>query len=617
MTKIRYIFSLALLLASVVTHAAVTFRVHTPTKVEVGSKFRVEYVLEGAEGSNPSFPPLNGVTLLYGPAVSTSMSTTIINGQSSTSYSQVFTMLYEAVTPGKHTLEPASIIADGKRLTTRATTIEIVPSSGNSNAYPQYPTQPAYPQRPSYPSNDPDFSDPMRQTAGTPVDANDFFVRITLSKDVVYEQEAVMCLIKLFTRYSVSMFHPTLQPSFNGFLVEDLPLDNNEPQLETINGKQYYTVVLKKCILYPQQSGKLTITSGNYDVQLVQHDVYSTPMGQISQPVPIDIKVKSNSASVNIKPLPEPKPANFSGAVGEFTATSKIEPRDLKTFAPATYSIIVSGTGNLKYIQNPAVAMPKEFDVYDPQSKINLSPDGDNMSGDVTFEYPFIPQHVGDFEIPDSYFVFFNTNTEQYDSVKVNGSKLKVEKGEGNSSDHYKLRDMDIRPIYTDNIKLSNGQSFFITKWWFWLIFAIAMLLTIAGLAVYRKYEKMHANTSLMRTRRASKLAQRRLKNARECLNHHDTGGFYTETLTALWGYLSDKLTIPVSELSKDNIAVEMEQFGFTSQHIDNTIEMLETCEFAQYAPSLDEGDMPAVYDKCAQLIDSLEKVKRSKIIAE
>lgn len=610
MTKIRHIIAIAFLLSTLAAHA-VTFQVHAPTKVEVGGKFRVEYVLDGAEGSNPSFPQLDGAKLLYGPSVSTSMSMSNINGKTSTSYSQVFTMLYEAVTPGKHTLPPATITADGRRLTTRATTIEIVPSSGNSNPSPQYPSQQPY--QPPRPNNGPDYTDPMNQSAGNNVDANDFFVKIAMSKEVVYEQEAVVCLIKLFTRYNVSGFHCTLQPTFNGFLIEELPVDNSSPQIENVNGKQYYTAVLKKCILYPQQSGKLTITSGNYDAQLVQYDVYSTPMGQISQPHTIDIEVKSNSASVNIKPLPEPKPANFSGAVGEFAATSKVEPRNLKTYAPATYSIIVSGTGNLKYIQNPAVAMPKEFDIYDPQSKVALSPNGDNMSGDVTFEYPFIPQFMGDFDIPDTYFVYFNTSTEQYDSIKVSGAKLKVEKGDGKPSDHYKLRDMDIRPIYTNDIKLSKDQSFFIAKWWYWLIFAAALLLTITGLAVYRKIEKTHADTSLMRTRRASKVAQRRLKKAQECINKHDSNGFYTETLSAMWGYLSDKLTIPVSELSKNNIAVEMEQFGFTQQHIDDTLEMLETCEFAQYAPSIDDGDMPAVYDKCAQLIDQLEKIKHRK----
>ena len=610
MNKKIFISSILLLIVAIATQAA-SFRVQAPSQVVAGGKFRVEFILDGADGTNLSIPQLEGAELLYGPEVSTSMSMSNINGHTSSSYSQIITLLYQAVTPGRHTLGSASITADGKRLATRPVTIEILPSGSSAQ---QSTPQPQAPQAPPTPGNIPDFSNPMKQSAGSNVDANDFFVRVSLSKDVVYEQEAVVCTIKLFTRYSVSQFHCTQQPSFNGFLIEELPVSTNFQQMEMINGKKYATAELKKCILYPQESGTLTITSGNYDVQLVQYDVYSTPLGQISQPVPIDIKVKSNSASVNIRPLPEPKPANFSGAVGDFSVTTRVVPNSaFKTYSPATYSIIVSGTGNLKYIQNPAVAMPKEFDTYDPQNNINMSPSGDNVSGSVTFDYQFIPQFVGDYKIPDSYFVYFNTTTQSYDSIRVDGYNLKVLKGEGKPSTHYKLRNMDIRPLYNGTTELSKSQSFFISNFFYWLLFALAIIGFVAGMIVYNKIEKTHANTSLMRKRRASKLAQRRLKNANALMQQGDRNGFYTETLTALWGYLSDKLSIPVSELSKDNIAAEMNKFGFSEQHVSDTMKMLETCEFAQYAPELEDGNMAQVYDYCAQLIDTLEKVKRNK----
>jgi len=611
MNKNRYFISLALLLAAFMAQAA-SFRVQAPRQVVAGGKFRVEFVLDGSEGTNLSIPNLAGAELLYGPEVSTSMNMSIINGHQSSSFSQVFTMLYQAVTPGRHTLGAASITANGKRLSTRPVTIEILPSGSTpSSSYNQHPTPPM-PQSQS-PDPIPDLSDPMKQSAGDDVDARDFFVKISLSKDVVYEQEAVVCTIKLYTRYSVTQFHCTQQPSFNGFLIEELPVSNNFQLVEMINGKRYATAELKKCILYPQESGKLTITSGNFDVQLVQYDVYSTPLGQISKPVPINIKVKSNSASVNITPLPEPKPANFSGAVGDFNVTSRITPNSFKTYSPATYSIVVSGTGNLKYIQNPVVKMPKEFDTYDPQNTINTTPSGDNVSGNVRFDYMFIPQFVGDFKIPDTYFVYFNTTTQQYDSIRVDGYNLKVAKGEGKPSAHYKLRNMDIRPIDKNHADLSKTHGFFITSWGYWLIFALALLAFVAAMIAYNKIEKTRSNTSLMRTRRASKLAQRRLKNAHALMLNNDRNGFYAETLTALWGYLSDKLSIPVSELSKDNIAAEMNNFGFNEQHVNDTLSMLETCEFAQYAPELEGGNMQHVYDNCAMLIDTLEKVKRNK----
>ena len=609
----RYIITLTLLLTTIAASAA-TFRVQAPSQVAVGGKFRVEFILDGADGSGLSLPDLEGAELLFGPEVSTSMSTTVINGKMSSSYSQVITMLYQAVTPGRHTLGSASITADGKRLSTRPVTIEVLPSGSTPAPQSPYSSAPQPAPQPSAPGNAPDYSDPMKQSAGSNVNPNDFFVKVSMSKDVVYEQEAVVCTIKLYTRYNVSAFHCTQQPSFNGFLIEELPVSNNFQLVEMVNGQRYATAELKKCILYPQESGTLTITSGNYDVQLVQYDVYSTPIGSISKPVPIDIKVSSNAASVNIRPLPEPKPANFSGAVGNFSVNTRIKPTaGFKTYAPATYSIIVSGTGNLKYIQNPVVSMPKEFDTYDPQNTINMSPSGDNVSGSVTFDYLFIPQFVGDFKIPDTYFVYFNTTTQQYDSIRVDGYNLKVAKGEGKPSAHYKLRNMDIRGINKSNTTLAKGQNFLITSPAYWIAALLALLAAIGGMIAYNKMEKTRANTSLMRTRRASKLAQRRLKTARTLMLKNDRNGFYTETLTALWGYLSDKLSIPVSELSKDNIAAEMTNFGFTQQHIGDTMRMLETCEFAQYAPDLESGNMAQVYDDSAMLIDTLEKVKRNK----
>lgn len=617
MRYFKHILSLLLLLSAITAHA-VTFRAQAPSQVMVGMEFEISFVLSGSDrsASNISVPQLSGAKRLNNdPMVSQGFSRQIYsNGQGSPSQSSssyiAYTFRYIASSAGRHTLGPATVTVNGKRYSSQPVTIEVLSSPYQSQA-PQQQQAP-----PQQQSNVPaDLRELIEQIAGRDVTSNDFFVKITISKDVVYEQEAVMCHIKLYSRFPLGSFHCTQQPSFNGFLIEDLPLgQNNNAAIETINGAKYITADLKKCILYPQQSGKLTITSGNYDVQLKRYEVVNTFWGSMAQETtPANIKVSSNSETVNIRPLPSPKPANFSGAVGVFDLVTRINPQVFKTYSPATYSIIVSGTGNLKYIQNPVVNMPKQFDTYDPQNKINMSPNGDNMSGNVRFDYMFIPQFEGQYKIPDSYFVYFNTETQQYDSIKVEGYDIKVAKGEGKPSEHYKLRNMDIRDIDKGHCELSKSQSFFITSFGYWFLMLLALTLMIAGMVMYRKIEKTHANTRLMRTRRASKLAQRRLKNARALMVKNDRNGFYAETLTALWGYLSDKLSIPVSELSKDNIAAEMESYGFSSNHIDDTMHMLETCEFAQYAPELEKNDMAQVYDDCAALIDNLEKVKPPK----
>ena len=601
-----YLIILALFSAFSLAQAA-SFRVQAPSQVEQGSNFKVEFILDGADGANPSIPQLDGVQLLVGPEVYTRMSSSIINGHASSNYSKVITMIYQAVTPGKHTLPSATIEAEGRTLSTQPVTIEILPM-GNTPA--PAPVQPSAPSQSNAPSTSVAPS-PSQSQQFNDVKDKDFFIKIILSKDVVYEQEAVVCTIKIYSQHNVSHFQCTRQPSFNGFLIEELPVSNNT-QYEEVNGERYVSAVLKKCILYPQESGTLTITSGNYDVQLLKYDSLSDPFWGFSQPTPVDIKVSSNSASVNIRPLPSPRPANFSGAVGEFSVITRLKPSSFKTYAPATYSIIVSGSGNLKYIQNPIVQMPKQFDTYDPQNAVNMSPMGDNVSGSVTFDYLFIPQFVGEYKIPDSYFVYFNTETQHYDSIRVEGYNLKVEKGEGKPSEHYKLSNMDIRDINKSNSNLSKSQSFFINSPLYWIAALLSIIALVAGLIIYKKMEKTRSNSKLMRTRRASKLAQRRLKTAHALMVKNDRNGFYTETLSALWGYLSDKLSIPVSELSKENITAEMAAYGFSQQHIDETMQMLETCEFAQYAPELSSGNMEQVYNDSAMLIDKLESVKRS-----
>lgn len=600
-SKILLILTAAL--TPLVTWAAVSFTVQAPRQVSQGNKFNVTYVLNNAEGSGFSAPDISGATKLYGPALSTSYSSMTVNGRSSSSSSQEYTMIYKANKVGKYKIGGASIMVNGKRMTTSSFTIEIVPSGQHVGGNAQSSASPG--------SNGVQYSDPMTQTAGKAVKANDLFVRIEMSKKRIFEQEAVVCTIKLYTKYQISQFFPTLQPSFNGFLIEELPLSPNLNKIERVNGENYMVAELKKCILFPQQSGKLTITSGNYDLSVVQYDTYRSVFGTLSQPVERKLQVKSNSATVYIEPLPEPKPANFSGAVGNFTVDATVKPADLKTYAAATYSYIIKGTGNLKYIKAPNVKFPKQFDVYDPQNKVAAAPNGSNVSGTLAINYMFIPQFAGDFEIPANDFVYFNPETGKYVTLKTRGFSLHVAKGKGTPSSHYKIQNLDIRRNATDEAELSKTTSFVISSVWYWFGYVLPVVALTVILLIYRKQLKERADSRLMRRKRASKLARKRLKRAKALLAANDSNGFYAELSDAMWGYLSDKLNIPGSELSKDNISAELDKFGVDQELRDATMDLLNKCEFAQYAPELAKTDMNTVLSEAAALMDKLETVKR------
>lgn len=595
------------LVVAVAAAAATTFTAHAPEKVTVGNPFSVVFVLENGSGSGLQVPTPSGLNRLYGPAVSQGYSSVTVNGRTTSSSTEEYTMTYMAKSPGTYHIGAASITVGGRRMTTRPITIKAV-NGGQSTA----PSQQPMPQ--GAPQGMPSLSNPMTQSAGKEVKGSDIFVRITMSKQQVYEQEAVVCTIKLYTKYQVSTFMATKQPSFNGFLIEELPLSPTLNKVERVDGQNYMVAELKKCILYPQQSGQLSITSGNYDVTVVQFDTFHTQWGSISQPVEKKLKVMSNQATVKIDPLPQPRPAGFSGAVGDFTVTSVINPKSLKTYAPATYSLVVSGTGNLKYIKGPDVKFPSQFDTYDPQSKISVAPNGSNVSGTVKFDYMFIPQYVGTFDIAGFDFVYFNVKTRSYQTIHVPGHKLNVAKGAGKPSNHYKLQNADIhKPFDAAQLHLTKSPSYYVTSLGYWLCWLLPLVAFVVALIFYRKMLRDHSNESLMRTRRASKVAQRRLKAARRFMAADDRNGFYAELLNAMWGYLSDKLGIPGSELSKDNIQAHLDRYGVEPDLSARVMALLDQCEFAQYAPELASHDMQPVIEEAAQVMDALESVKPKK----
>ena len=410
---------------------------------------------------------------------------------------------------------------------------------------------------------------------------------------------------------------PTLQPSFNGFLIEDLPISPSLNNVEHVNGQNYMVAELKKCILFPQQSGELTITSGNYDVTVVQYEAVRTMFGTMRQPVEKQLTVKSNSQKISIKPLPSPKPASFNGAVGKFTIQSEIKPQVLKTYEAATLSYVIKGQGNIKYLKAPKIQFPAQFDVYDPQNTANASPSGGTMSGSMTFEYTFIPQYVGKYEIPATEFSYFDPTTKKYVTLATQKYDLLVAKGSGAAasqvptSNVIEPKNTDILHIKTGNLGLSKNHTSLISGFTYWLWYIIPILILGTVLIYYRKSIKERQDIALMRTKHANKLAKKRLKQAKAYMAANDAGKFYGELLNAIWGYLSDKLGIPVSELSRENISSVLQECGINDDNISQLITLLDKCEFAQYAPELADSGIEEAYNNALDVMNKLETLKR------
>lgn len=598
----RALIALFFILLSVsAISAQISFTAHAPRQVVQGNKFDIRFVLRNAEGSNFNEPKVDGVTKIYGPSLSTSYSQEWINGKSSSSSSQEYTLLYRADKAGSYTIPAATIDVDGKRYSSKTLTIEVLPPDKSASQGAN--------------SQSVRIDDIDSQSSSKPLNSNDLFVRIIMSKQRVFEQEAVVCTIKLYTKYQISQFMTTLQPSFDGFLIEELPIEPSLNNVEHYNGENYMVAELKKCILFPQKSGKLTISSGNYDVTAVQYESVRSLFGIIRQPVEKKLQVKSNSATVNILPLPTPKPSSFQGAVGQFSVSTNLKPDKFKTYEAATYTVDISGSGNIKYLKAPSVNFPSQFDVYDPQNNIEAKPSGTTVKGSSIFEYTFIPQFMGDYEIPVSEFSYFDPISAKYVTINIPAKKIKVGKGVASASTtftkDFELKNKDILHIKVGNLNIQKTHEMYLNSYLFWFWYIIPIVILVSILWYYRKTIKQRSNIQLLKTKRANKVAKKRLKRAKEFMMANLNNEFYAEILKALWGYLSDKLNIPVSELNKENISLELSNYGANEQIINELISILDKCEFAQYAPELGGSNMAEIYNETSEIMDKLENTKR------
>ena len=601
MKRLVIILFIINLFSAACAYAAASFSVQAPRQVIQGGKFSITYVLSNASGSGFKSPNVGGCKLLYGPSVSQMSSFSSVNGKNTSSSSESYTMTYRAEKAGTYTVGAASVNVGGKTYTTKPFTLEVLPPDKSASGGNQSQSVQVY--------------DVDTQTPDKSVGKNDVFVRIILSKSKAYEQEGILCTIKLYTKYNIQQFMPTLQPSFDGFISQELPITSSINRIENYNGENYMVADLKQCILFPQRSGTLTITSGNYDLTVIQYQTVRSGMFGMMMRTPVEkeIKVSSNKATINIVPLPEPKPADFCGAVGTFSVSTRMLNDNLKTNEAGTLRLTINGNGNLKNIQTPKIAFPSQFDVYDPQTTVDANPSGDHLTGTVTIDYAFVPQYVGKFEIPATSFSYFDPVKNKYERISINGYELDVAKGSSSSSSAPAglTQRKDIIHIKTGDLSLANGHIMFVNTWWYLLWYIVPLVIFCTILFYYRKLIKERANVALMKTKRANKVANKRLKNARQLMSKNKHDAFFEEMLRALWGYFSDKLTIPVSELNRDNIFLELSKYGVTENVCNDIIGLLDDCEFARYAKSEENGsDMSVVYKKACDLINQVENTK-------
>ena len=608
----KNIFTLLFTFIISVTFAQVTFSGVAPGAVAVGQRFYLKYTVN-EKGSELKLPNLDGFRVLSGPNISYSSSTSFVNGQMSSSTSYTYTLVILATKEGKFNFNPASINVDGKTYKSNKIKIDVVKgNAANKNA------------------NNSGGNTGQTQTANVSAGDN-LFVKVTVDKKSVYVGEQISATVKIYTKYDIRGFQDATYPSWNGFYKQDIPApDQISLNKENINGQIYYTGVLEKVILQPQKSGELIIDAAKLDVVVLiksqqrRRSMFDNFFNSgYKQQV---VHVESKPIKINVKSLPS-APAGFTGAVGDFKLSSNIDKEVVDVNDAVSLKLKVSGSGNLKLIDNPNIIFPPDFEIFD-EAKITdkIKNTSNGSSGSRQFEYVFAPRHSGTYRIPAFNFVYFNPKLKKYKTLSSKAFDITVNKGDGDttlersvvtgvSKEDIQYLGKDIRHIKTSDLNLKDKGRYIFGSPLFIFVYIFSLIIFIIMFVLIRKRIEDNANIRLMKNKKAGKMAKKHLKNASNSLKIDNKTQFYEDITKAIFGYISDKLSISTSDLSKDNIRETLVKYSVENNLVDELISIIDICEFERYAPSSKEGRLSEIYKSTETLINELEKeIKKVKM---
>lgn len=579
--------------------------------VTVGERFQVTFSVN-VDGSNFKAPDFRGFSVMSGPNQSQSIQ--IVNGAMNRSLSYSF--ILSAGKVGEFTINPATISVDGEQLKSNSIQIRVLPET---DVQKQSRQQEADQEK--------SLGDQAQQVL-----KNNIFVKLNVAKREVYQGEQVTATYKLFIHpeLNIVQINPSKIPSFNGFWTQELNIDNVKWEREMINGVPFNAAVIKQVILFPQRSGKLLIEPYEFDVIArlkVQNrrrnndpfnSFFDDPFfGGSYRDFPY--KPKSETATISVRPLPSPSPENFAGAVGSLSMDAWLDKNTVKAGEPITLKVKVSGRGNMKLIEALKVNFPPDFEVYDPKTIDNINVSAGGVTGNISFEYLVIPRNAGNYKIEPVVFSYFDLSKSGFATMKSAEFEITVEKNDnlnnsnsvvsGVRKEEVQLIGKDIRFIKLSNNDIYPHRKSFIYSSYFWILLFLPLLLFILILFWLRKRKQLQSDILLFKNKRATKISKKRLSVAKNYMAKSEHDKFYEEINRAMWGYLSDKLSMQTSDLTKDKARLTLESLGVNEKLINDFLDTLDSAEFARYAPSSDIDGMDQIYKTAVKSITEIEGV--------
>ncbi|MCD4679267.1 MAG: BatD family protein, partial [Bacteroidales bacterium] len=507
---------------------------------------------------------------------------------------------------------PASILIGGKQYKSNAIKIRVIANPNKTQPQGQAGKQ--------------------QQASGSQgIDSKSLFFKATANKSNPMIGEQINISFKIYTSVNIAQYTVDEFPAFAGFWTQDLEGNKKQPKqhYEVIDGKRYIVAEIHKKAIFPQKSGKLRIDPMKIEclIQVQSKSRRSTGDAVFDQFFNnsffnsyqnVKKTLKSNSITINVKPLPiNNKPAGFSGAVGSFTFTSDLDKTELKANEAINLKFSISGKGNVKLVNKLNVDFPPDFEVYDPKITYKDLNTENTIGGRRSFEYLIIPRNAGSYKIKAVQFSYFDPGKNKYITLSSPEYNINVAKGEGSQTnisysgvnqEDIKYIGSDIRFIKTDEFPLQIIGSYFFGSMNFYLSIFLPIILFIVFIIVWKNQLRKRSDMLFMKHKKATKISRKRLKKASEYLKQNKKEEFFVEISQALWGYLSDKFAIPLSELSMESVNDALLNKNVNEEIIKQFIDTLNECEFARFAPGDSASTLENIYKQGLEIISKIER---------
>ena len=598
---------------SVVADEKVLFELNTPMIVSEGEPFRAEFALNAKPDDKSFAPPtFEGFDVLAGPATSQGSSISIVNGKMTKSVNYSITYVLMPTRSGELRIGEAEVAVDGVKYRTRVTPVEVRAAGANASGGGSQARE----------SRQQQSGESLEQRAGNQIGKDDVMLRLALSRRSVYKGEPIRATLKLYSRVNVAGSEGAKMPAFNGFWSQQLDIEQG-PFRETLDGKVYEAYNIAEYLLYPQQSGRLTIEPSELTVfvQVVVQNPrnYDPFFGGGREIYNVRRALRTPEVVVEVKEFPAGAPASFTGAVGRYTMEATLSTDSVSANSAANINVRIAGSGNLKFMQSPTLVLPSSFEMYDVKPTEQIRNSSSGSTGYRSFEYPFIPRAEGDYTIAPIEFSYFNPETAKYVTLrseeftlavlpdaKAGGAPSQVI-ASGVRKEDVRLLGSDIRFIKLGRPALRSNAAPLILSPLYWGIVVAMVALAVLCFVVLRKRMRDSRNTVLVHARRANKVAVQRFRKAAQYMKEQNRRAFYEEMLRALWGYISDRFNIPVADLTKESVREELSRRGAVNEAREIT-DIISMCEEAQYSP-VATTTMDEVYGKGIEVVSKIESV--------